>query len=76
MWNSALKELLLFIGQNNQCDRVLVVVPQIACCWVEGRGEPTVTFDTAFCKLLNAIGDICERTCCHKVLFYMANKFL
>ena len=31
-------------------------------------------FDTAFYKLLNAIGDICERTC-HKVLFYVVNKF-
>ena len=33
------------------------------------------TFDTAFYKLLNAIGDICEMTCCHEV-FYMANKFM
>ena len=23
-----------------------------------------------------AIGDICERTYCHKVLFYVANKFV
>ena len=34
------------------------------------------TFDTAFDKLLNAIGDIYEKTCCHKALFYVANKFL
>ena len=27
------------------------------------------TFDTAFYKLLNAIGDLCQRTC-HKALFY------
>ena len=33
------------------------------------------TFNTAFYKILNAIGDICERTCC-KMLFYVANKFL
>ena len=34
------------------------------------------TFDIAFYKILNAIGDICERTCCRKVLFYVSNKFL
>ena len=34
------------------------------------------TFDTAFYKILNAIGDICERTICDKVLLYVANKFL
>ena len=28
------------------------------------------TFDTAFKNVLNAIS---ERTCCHKVLFYVAN---
>ena len=33
------------------------------------------TFDTAFYKLLNAIGDICEMTHCHEVLFYVTNKF-
>ena len=26
------------------------------------------SFDAAFYKILNAIGDICERTCCDKVL--------
>ena len=34
------------------------------------------TFDTAFDKILNAIGVICEDTCCEKVLFYMANNFI
>ena len=34
------------------------------------------TFDTALYKILNATGEICERTCCDKVLFYVANKFL
>ena len=29
-----------------------------------------------FYKILNVIGDICERTCCHKVLLYVANTFL
>ena len=29
-------------------------------------------FDTAFYKILNAVGDIR----CHKVLFYVTNKFL
>ena len=29
-----------------------------------------------FSKILNAIADICERTCCHKALFYVANNFL
>ena len=34
-------------------------------------------FDTAFDKILNAIGDICERICCDKVFgFYVSNKFL
>ena len=33
-------------------------------------------FDAAFYKILNTIGDTCERTCCHRVLFYKANKFL
>ena len=33
------------------------------------------TFDTAFYKILNGIGDICEKTC-DKVLLYVANKFL
>ena len=34
------------------------------------------TFDTAFYKILNAIGDICERATCDKELLYVANKFL
>ena len=34
------------------------------------------TIDTAFYKILNVIDDICERTCCHKLLFYVANNFL
>ena len=34
------------------------------------------TFETAFCIILNATGDIHERTYCHEVLFYVANKFL
>ena len=33
------------------------------------------TFDTAFYKILNAIGDICERIR-HEVLFYVVIKFL
>ena len=33
-------------------------------------------FDRAFYKFLNAIGDIYERICCYKVLFYVANKCL
>ena len=33
-------------------------------------------FDTAFYKILNVIGDICERAWCHKVFLYVANKFL
>ena len=32
-------------------------------------------FNTTFYKIFNAIGDVCERTC-HKVQFYVANKFL
>ena len=35
-----------------------------------------VFYKTFLYKLLNAIGDICERTWCHKVLFYVASKFL
>ena len=31
-----------------------------------------IIFDT----ILNAIDDICDRTCCHKVLFYVAYNFL
>ena len=31
------------------------------------------TFDAVFYTILNAIGDICERTC-PKVLFYVANN--
>ena len=27
------------------------------------------SFDTAFCIILNAVGDICERICCHTVLY-------
>ena len=27
------------------------------------------TFDAAFYKILNAVGDICERTYCHKIFF-------
>ena len=34
-----------------------------------------LTSDITIHKILNAIDDICVRTC-HKVLFYMANKFL
>ena len=34
------------------------------------------TFDTAFHKIEKAIGDIYDSTCCHKLLFYVANKFL
>ena len=34
------------------------------------------TFDTAFNKIANSIGDICVRTCCHKVSSYVANKLL
>ena len=33
------------------------------------------TFDKAFNKLLYVIDEICETTCFHKVLFYVANKF-
>ena len=33
------------------------------------------SFDTALYKILNAIGDIIERTC-NTVVFYVANKFL
>ena len=33
------------------------------------------TFDTAFHKTLNVIGDMCERTCCDKVLLYIVNTF-
>ena len=32
-------------------------------------------FVTTFYKILNAVGDVCERTC-DKVLFYVVNKFL
>ena len=34
------------------------------------------TFDAAFHKILTAIGDTPDRTCCHLVFFYVANKFL
>ena len=34
-----------------------------------------LTFNAAFNKILNVIGNN-EGTCCHKMLFYMANKFL
>ena len=33
------------------------------------------TFD-AFYKIVNVIGDMCERACCHKELLYVVNKFL
>ena len=36
----------------------------------------TQNFDTTFYKILNAIGDICVRTCCHEVLCYVAKNFL
>ena len=49
-------------------------VYQIACCQVEGQGA--LNFDTAFLQIFNANGDICERTYCYKVLFYVTNKFL
>ena len=29
-----------------------------------------------FTKSWNAIGDICEKLCCHMVLFYVVNNFL
>ena len=34
------------------------------------------TFDAAFSKILNVVGDICDKTCCHIVLFCVATKFL
>ena len=33
-------------------------------------------FDTAYYKILNAVGDIRERILCHNVLFYVTNIFL
>ena len=33
-------------------------------------------FDTAFYKILNVIGVICQKIYCHKVLFYVANILL
>ena len=43
---------------------------------VGSKVEVATTFDTEFYKILNVIGDICERTCCNKVLFYVGNNFL
>ena len=37
--------------------------------------EVNPTFDTAFYKVLNAIGNIAEKTCCYKVVIYVANIF-
>ena len=38
--------------------------------------EHWLEWEIAQYKILNAIGDTCERTCCPKVLFYVANNFL
>ena len=46
------------------------------CSILLGRRFDAPTFDTLFYKFLNAIGDIGERTCCHRVLFYVANTLL
>ena len=43
---------------------------------IGSKVERHSTFDTAFNNIFNAIGDISDRTCCHKVLVYLANKFL
>ena len=34
------------------------------------------TCNTAFYKILNAVGDVCERACCDKEFFHVANTFL
>ena len=44
--------------------------------FVRSKVEVHKTFDTAFYKFLNAIGDLCEKTCCRKALVYVANTFL
>ena len=43
---------------------------------VRSKVEVHGTSDTAFCKIVNSIGDICERTYCDKVNFYIVNKIL
>ena len=48
-----------------------VVVHQIACCQVEVNPN----FDLGFYKMLNAIGNIFERTC-DKVFLHVAKIFL
>ena len=40
------------------------------------KKQTTTTFVAAFNKLLNAIGDICERIFCPKLLFLVTNKFM
>ena len=72
---------------NSMLSTKQYVVYQTVCClpnsmlstkqYVVGlKVEMHQTFNTAFCKILNGIGDLCERTGFHKVLFYMGNKFL
>ena len=39
---------------------------------INGQDHPT--FEWTFHKILNAIGDICDRTCYHEVLFYVADS--
>ena len=55
-------------------DILWVVVHPMVCSWVKGRGAPTV--DTVFYNILNAFGDIYERTSCHKVILFVENKLL
>ena len=43
---------------------------------VGSKVEAFGTFDTAFYKIWNTIGDICERTCCDNVLVYVTNTSL
>ena len=48
-----------------------VVVYQIAYCRVEGRGAANFLY--SILQNLECIGDVCERSCCHKCFMRQIN---
>ena len=49
-------------------------LPFVSGLLTERAEVPLIHFDTAFYKILNSIGVVCDRTC-HKLLFYVTSKF-